>query len=139
MERLLRLRLVLESALRLRRVGFCVGLHIGFHGRAIGRRRHASVAVAPVASATAAAAPPAPPLAATAARLLATLTMHLAMRGLGACLQGFLFLLALVVPFLLVDCFLEGLLLVLLGDRDDGRGLGRNRFRLLDAVDLLAF
>jgi hypothetical protein len=61
LERLRRFRLVLESVLSL-------GFRVGFHGRAIGRRRHAGLAVAPVAPATAAAAPSAAPVA-IAARL----------------------------------------------------------------------
>jgi len=53
---------VLESSPRFRLVGFRIGLH----GRTIGRRRRASLAVAPIATATAAATPSAAPVAVAA-------------------------------------------------------------------------
>src|SRR5262245_15645904 len=88
-----------------------------------------------LAATTTTPAPPAPPFAATATRLLASgLAMRLAV--LAASLHSFLFVLALVVAFFLVDGFLDSLLV--LHDRGNGRGLDRNRARLLDAVDLVA-
>jgi len=59
---------MLESrpGFRLVGIGFRLGFCIGFHGRAIGRLRRASLAVAPIATATAAATPSAAPVAVAA-------------------------------------------------------------------------
>src|SRR5882762_5543676 len=104
------LAFAIEHDRRHRLIGWCA------------RRARLAAAASPAASAS--------PLAATARLLAAVLAMRLAMLGLAARLQGLLFVLALVVRFLFVDCFLERLLLVLLRDRGHGRGLDRNRSRL---------